>query len=68
MSVADDITRLVRLPPAEPRLDAAGAPDAIRARTGLERKTRGGATSSEEVTVQSTDGLFTFTVRVVSTS
>jgi hypothetical protein len=67
VSLQDDITRLVKPPPAAPRLSAAGAPDALRDKTGLERKTRAGAdVSGEEVTVASTDGLFTFTVRVLA--
>ncbi len=65
MSAVDDINRLVRPAPPENRLAAAAAPRAIRAQTGLERR-QVGEVPSEEVTVQSTDGLFTFTVRVVS--
>lgn len=62
----DDINRLVQRPLPENRLGAATTPTAIRARTGLERK-QVGDVNSEEVTVESTDGLFTFTVRVVKT-
>lgn len=64
MGTKDDINRLVARAPADKRLDTAITPDAIRAKTGLERK-QVGTVNSEEVTVQSTDGLFTFTVRVV---
>jgi len=60
----DDINRLVKPPPAEKRLPAAVAPAAIRSKTGLERK-QAGEVASQEVTVESTDGLFSFTVRVV---
>jgi hypothetical protein len=60
----DDFNRLVKKPPAEVSLKAAAAPVAIRAKTGLERK-QAGTVQSEEVTAQSTDGLFTFIVRVV---
>jgi hypothetical protein len=60
----DDLNRLVKKPPAEVSLKAAGTPAAIRAKTGLERK-QAGTVQSEEVTAQSTDGLFTFIVRVV---
>lgn len=66
MSLKDDITRLVDKKPEPKRLDGAVAPDAIRAQTGIERR-RIGQVNSEEVTVTSTDGLFTFTVRVVKT-
>lgn len=60
----DDINRLVARQPADKRLDAAGTPDAIRTGTGLERQ-KIGKVNSEEVTVESSDGLFTFIVRVV---
>lgn len=63
----DDITRLVKPAPAAKRLPVAAAPAAIREQTGLERRVAG-SVSSEEVTVQSTDGLFSFTVRVVKAS
>jgi len=63
MSLKDDVARLVPPPPAEKRLPAAVAPNSIRAQTGLERK-QAGTIRSEEITVESTDGLFTFTVRV----
>ena len=59
-----DLNRLVNPPPADKRLSAAVKPAAIRAQTGIERRAAGDVDSSE-VTVQSTDGLFTFTVRVV---
>ena len=60
----DDITRLVKPPPPEKRLTPAETPLPIRAQTGLERKSAGDVESTE-VTVESTDGLFTFTVQVV---
>lgn len=59
-----EINRLIDPPPADPRLPAAKTPTAIRAGIGLERK-QAGSVNSEEVTVESTDGLFTFTVLVV---
>lgn len=62
--IKDDIKRLAPAPPADKRLGAARNPAAIRAQTGLERK-QAGSVESEQVTVESTDGLFTFTVRVV---
>lgn len=65
MSIQDDVTRLVKRPAAEKRLATAETPSAIREQTGLERLKRSGASvTGEEVTVTSTDGLFTFTVRV----
>lgn len=64
MSTQDDINRLVSRPPESPRLEGAITPAAIRTKTGLERR-QAGSVNSEEVTVESTDGLFTFTVRVV---
>jgi hypothetical protein len=60
----DDLNRLIDKPPVEKRLASAETPPAIRAKTGLERKVAG-AVNSIEVTVQSTDGLFEFTVNVV---
>lgn len=60
----DDLNRLVAKPPADKRLNAAGTPDAIRDGIGLERQ-KLGRVASEEVTVESSDGLFTFIVRVV---
>lgn len=66
MSLKDDISRLVDKKPEPKRLDGAGNPAAIREQTGIERR-RIGQVSSEEVTVTSTDGLFTFTVRIVKT-
>jgi hypothetical protein len=65
MSLQDDVTRLVRLPPEQRRLDDAISPTAIRPQTGLEKMSRGsGEVTTEEVTAISTDGLFTFVVRV----
>jgi len=64
MSTQADINRLVDPPPADKRLNPAVAPAAIRDKTGLERK-QAGDVNSEEVTVESSDGLFTFIVRVV---
>lgn len=66
MATEKDIARLVPQALPEPRLDGARSPAAIRSRTGLERK-RAGSVESTEVTVESTDGLFTFSVRVVKT-
>jgi len=60
-----DLNRLVEKPRPEIKLDAAPTPPAIRAKTGLERQATGKFGESEEVTAQSTDGLFTFVVRVV---
>jgi len=67
MSVALDLNKLVWRPLPENRLDPVINPDAIRAKTGLERKQAAEASGigSEEVTAVSTDGLFTFVVRVV---
>lgn len=59
-----DLNRLVDKPSPENRLGDAKTPDAIRTKTGLEPK-QVGSVNSEEVTVQSTDGLFAFTVRIV---
>lgn len=64
MATKDDINRLIDRPPADKRLDTAATPKPIRAKTGLERRQVGDVTS-EEVTAISTDGLFTFVVRVV---
>ena len=61
----DDITRLVKRPPADKRLQAATKPVAIRSQTGLERPP-GSQFNINEITVESTDGLFTFTVKVVN--
>lgn len=60
----DDINALVRKPAADVRLDPVQTPDAIRSKTGLERR-QAGLVESEEVEVQSTDGVFTFIVRVI---
>lgn len=66
MSVKDDVARLTPLPAAGPRLKPARAPRAIRAQTGLQRRAVASVDSaSEEITVESSDGLFTFIVRVV---
>ncbi|MCK9386072.1 MAG: hypothetical protein M0Q15_15795 [Nevskia sp.] len=59
-----DINRLVDKPLPENRLPEAVTPPAIRSKTGLERQ-KAGDVNSEQVTAESTDGLFTFTVRVV---
>lgn len=64
MSVADDIARLTPRPPADPRLDPARAPRAIREQTGLTRRAAG-TVQGDLVTAQSTDGLFAFAVRVI---
>jgi hypothetical protein len=67
MAIKDDLNRLIKPPLACNRLGEAETPDAIRTKTGLERKQAGNANDirSEEVTVESSDGLFTFIVRVV---
>lgn len=66
MSTADDLTRLVKPPPADKRLDAAATPEAMRDKTGLEGLNRGSAKiKTEEITATSTDGLFTFVVTVL---
>ena len=67
MSLTLDLNSLVRRPLPENRLEPVANPAAIRAKTGLERKLAGTANSvnSQEVTVTSTDGLFTFTVDVL---
>lgn len=59
----NDINRLVLNEPASPGLDAPVNPPAIREKTGLERE-QTGKIKTEEITVTSTDGLFTFIVRV----
>jgi hypothetical protein len=59
-----DLNRLVDKPLPEITLGAAGDPPAIRSKTAIERK-QVGTVASNEVTVESTDGLFTFTVRIV---
>jgi hypothetical protein len=67
VSTQADINRLVERPAPEIKLDSAVEPEAIRSKTGLERKLVGiGTVQSEEITAQSTDGLFTFIVRVVT--
>lgn len=60
----DLINRLVDPPPPDNRLPPAATPKPIRSKTGLERKVAG-EVDSIEATVESTDGLFLFTVRVV---
>ena len=64
MATKEDINRLVGKPKPEIKLGEAATPAAIREKTGLERQ-QTGKVNSEEVTAESTDGLFTFTVRVV---
>ena len=64
MAAADDINRLVNPPAPEKRLDPAATPDAIRTKTGLAPE-QTGKVNGTQVTVKSTDGLFTFTVNVV---
>jgi hypothetical protein len=60
----DDLTRLVKPAPAAKRLPAATTPRALRAQTGLEPR-RSGDVNTAVVTVESTDGLFSFTVTVL---
>ncbi len=60
----DEINRLIARPPADKRLSDAGTPEAIRDGIGLERQ-KMSKVASDEVTVESSDGLFTFIVRVV---
>lgn len=67
MPIKNDIGRLVPPPDKTPRLGAAKSPTALRAKTGVERKQSAKAQAGQEITVQSTDGLFTFTVQVVKT-
>lgn len=67
MPIKNDIGRLVPPPDKTPRLDAVKSPAALRAKTGLERKQAAKSSAGQEITVQSTDGLFTFTVQVVKT-
>ena len=69
MTIHQSINQLVKRPPAENRLDPVTAPGAIGAKTGLERKQAGAvkiSDLSDEITVESSDGLFTFIVRVVT--
>jgi hypothetical protein len=63
--IRDDLNRLIKPKPPEKKLVTASNPSPIRSQTGLERK-QVGSNDSEVVTVISTDGLFTFTVRVLS--
>lgn len=64
MAVKDDIGRLTPRQKPDNRLKPATLPAAIREQVGLERQ-QTGKVKGEEVTAQSTDGLFTFVVRVV---
>lgn len=63
MATKDDLNRLINKPPADKRLDAAKTPTPIREKTGLERRQTGDI-NTKEVTAVSTDGIFTFVVRV----
>lgn len=66
MSLADDITRLARQEPARNRLRPAVEPRSIREATGLQLRARASANAQgDEVVAQSTDGIFTFVVKVV---
>lgn len=68
LTIYQSINSLVDKPQPKEKLKPPETPDAIRAKTGLERKTAAGAdnsVNSQEVTVTSTDGLFTFTVDVL---
>jgi len=60
-----DLNRMIDPAPVNKRLAPAETPQAIRGKVGLERKGAGDV-KTEEVDVESTDGLFTFTVRVIS--
>lgn len=64
MAIKDDIYRLTPAQKPDKSLKTASTPAAIRQKTGLERQ-QTGTVKGEEVTAQSTDGLFTFVVRVV---
>lgn len=59
-----DLTRILKKPPADPKLGDPQTPTAIRQKTGLERE-RSGKVKGKEVTATSTDGLFTFVVQVI---
>ena len=59
-----DLNRLVKAPPPEKKLATATTPGAIRSKTGLEPE-QTGKVKTKQVTVVSTDGLFTFVVSVV---
>lgn len=63
MSLKDDIARLVPPPAVEKRLDEAATPLAIRTKTGTQPKAAA-RIQGEQVTAESTDGLFTFVVTV----
>lgn len=63
-TIHKDLNRIVEKQPDETGLPAAKVPPAIRDKTGLERK-QAGSFTTEEITVQSTDGLFTFKVLVI---
>ena len=67
-TVYQSINSLVDKPQPKEKLKPPETPDAIRKKTGLERKRADEAAASvnsQEVTVTSTDGLFTFAVRVL---
>lgn len=66
MAIADDINRLVRPASPDKQLDAAATPDAIRAKTATTPK-NAGKVDGAQVTVKSTDGLFSFTVTIAKT-
>jgi hypothetical protein len=61
----DDLNRLVVKPPADKRLTPAETPPAIRSKTGIERPP-GSRINTSTVTVESTDGLFSFEVTVAN--
>lgn len=69
LTIYRSVNLLVDKPPAPKKIEPPKKPPAIRSKTGLERRQAAGSgayDASEEVTVESTDGLFTFTVRVVA--
>ena len=61
----NDINRLVAPAPAAIRLPPAKPLDAIPTRTGLERQGGAGEVATHEITVASTDGLFSFTIKAI---
>jgi len=63
--VVANLARLIPPAPADNRLAPAVAPKAIRDQTGLSAR-QATRVRGSEVTVQSTDGLFTFVVTVVA--
>lgn len=66
MTIKDDLVRLQDETAGGKRLDEANLPAAMRAKTGLHpRIAQRPDLASAEITVESTDGLFTFIVRVV---